>query len=172
MVAGLVLQYYTLLRSVLRTRAKLRRCLTRCRHCRIFFVAAASNAGRKLGCPFGCAQEHRRREWKATSAAYRQSAEGKRKKSQHNQRQRDRRTAGPTRASTPVPEKLPQRQPVEKKIPPSLVNYVQRVVRGIEGRVVSREEILAMLAKEKSQHSLVRRRRMEQIIGALHERPP
>jgi hypothetical protein len=59
-----------------------------------------------------------------------------------------------------------------EKVPPLLVQYVQRVVSGIEGRPVSREEILAMLAKEKSQHSMVRQRRVDQIIRALHERPP
>lgn len=166
-VAGLVLQYYALLRSVLRTRAELRRCLTRCWHCGIFFVAAACNAGRKGGCPFGCAAEHRRQEWRRTSAEYYEDPRGKRKKSEHNQRQRDRRRSAPT------PEKLPEGEPEEKKeIPCALVSYVQRVVSAIEGRRVSREEILAMLAKEKSQHSMVRQRRMDQIIRSLHERPP
>jgi hypothetical protein len=53
-----------------------------------------------------------------------------------------------------------------------LVGYVQRLVSAIEGRRVSREEILAMLAEEKRQHSIVRQRRMDQIIQSLHERPP
>ena len=54
-MAALVLQYYLLLRSVLRTRPLLRRCLARCRHCRIFFLTHWCNAGRKdLGCPFSC----------------------------------------------------------------------------------------------------------------------
>ena len=166
-VAGLVLQYYALLRSVLRTRAELRPCLRRCRHCRIFFVAAACNAGRKGGCPFGCAVEHRRREWRRTSAEYYQDPRGKRKKSEHNQRQRDRRRSAPT------PEKLAERLPEQKEeIPSTLVGYVQRVVSAIERRRVSREEILAMLAKEKRQHSVVRQRRIDQIMQSLHERPP
>ena len=164
-VAGLVLQYYALLRSVLRTRPKLRRCLTRCWHCRIFFVAAACNAGRKGGCPFGCASEHRRREWRRTSAEYYQNAQGKRKKSALNQRRKN--TPGTAEGSAPAPA-----PPAAPEIPWLLVGYVQRVVRVIEGRPVSREEIWAMLVKEKSQHSMVRQRRMEQIIRALHERPP
>jgi len=166
-VAGLVLQYYALLRSVLGTRPKLRRCLTRCWRCGIFFIAAACNAGRKLGCPYGCADEHRQREWRRTSAEYYEDPDGKRRKSKHNQRQRDRRKA--------APEKLPEPQrPTEAKeeIPTTLVGYVQRVVSAIKGRRVSREEILEMLAKEKSQHSLVRQRRIDQIIRTLHERPP
>jgi len=168
-VAGLVLQYYALLRSVLGTRPKLRRCLTRCWRCGIFFIAAACNAGRKLGCPFGCADEHRWREWRRTSTEYYKDPEGKRRKSKHNQRLRDRRKA------VAAPEKVPEPQPppeAKDEIPTALVSYVQRVVSGIEGRRVSREEILEMLAKEKSQHSLVRQRRIDQIIRSLHERPP
>ena len=165
-VAGLVLQYYALLRSVLRTRAELRPCLRRCWHCRIFFVAAACNAGRKGGCPFGCAWAHRRREWRRTSAEYYQDPKGKRKKSALNQRRKSK----PIPGVEPEPSASPQ-TPV-KKIPPLLVGYVQRVVSAIEGRRVSWEEILEMLAKEKRQHSMVRERRVDQIIRSLHERPP
>ena len=165
-VAGLVLQYYALLRSVLRTRTKLRQCLTRCWHCRIFYIAAACNAGRKGGCPFGCAWAHRRREWRRTSAEYYQDPKGKRKKSALNQR----------RKNKPIPAVEPEpsagAQAPGKQIPPLLVGYVRRVVSAIEGRKVSREEILAMLAKERRQHSMVRQRRMEQILRSLHERPP
>lgn len=166
-VAGLVLQYYALLRSVLRTRAKLRPCLTRCWHCRIFFLAAACNAGRKGGCPFGCAATHRRREWKRNSAKYYQGPEGQRKKSAHNQRRKTEDARPPPLA--PAPPEPPESK---VKIPGLLVGYVQRVVSVIEGRWVSREEILSMLAKEKSQHNLVRQRRIDQIMRSLHERPP
>jgi hypothetical protein len=167
-VAGLVLQYYALLRSVLRTRAPLRPCLTRCRHCGIFFVAAACNAGRKGGCPFGCASAHRRREWRRTSAEYYENPQGKKKKSALNQRRKNKLIA--TEEAEPAP---PAQDPGPgKQIPPLLVGYVQRVVSAIEGRRLSREEILAMLAKEKRQHSMVRQRRVDQIIHSLHERPP
>lgn len=160
-VAGLVLQYYALLRSVIRTRAKLRPCLTRCWHCGIFFVAAACNRGRKLGCPFGCAPAHRRQEWRRHSQEYYQSPPGRTKRSALNQRRKNPRQ----RPEAPVPPPAPE-------IPPLLVGYVQRVVSAIEGGPVSRGEILAMLRKEKRQHSLVRKRRVDQIIRALHERPP
>ena len=168
-VAGLVLQYYALLRSVLRTRPKLRRCLARCWRCGIFFIAAACNAGRKLGCPFGCADEHRQREWRRTSAEYYEDPEGKRRKSKHNQRLRDRRKAAAAPEKVPQPQSPPE---AKEEIPTTLVCYVRRVVSTIEGRRVSREEILEMLTKEKSQHSLVRQRRVDQIIRSLHERPP
>ena len=164
-VAGLVLQYYALLRSVLRTRPKLRPCLTRCWHCGIFFIAAACNARRKSGCPFGCALTHRRRQWKESSNEYYRSKEGKRKKSTLNQRRKSQSPA--PRAPEPRPPAKPSLE-----IPVLLVCYVQRVVSALEGRRVSRAEIGAMLAQEKRQHSLVRQRRIDEIIRALHERPP
>jgi hypothetical protein len=167
-VAGLVLQYYALLRSVLRTHPKLRPCLTRCWHCRIFFIAAACNAGRKGGCPFGCAAGHRRREWRRTSKEYYQSKQGKKKKSDLNQLRKNK----PAPPVVPKPAELTERPKPSTEVPPLLVRYVQRVVSWIEGRRVSVEEILAMLAKEKRQHSMVRQRRMDEIIRALHERPP
>jgi hypothetical protein len=169
-VAGLALQYYALLRSVLRTRVPLRQCLTRCRHCGIFFVADARNAGRRdLGCPFGCAAAHRRREWNRHSAECYQGKEGKRKKSAQNQRRKSKTPIAPPPSVVPEP-RSPAKLSLE--IPPLLVQYVQRVVSQIEGRPVSRAETLAMLAKEKRQHSMVRQRRVDQIIRALHERPP
>jgi hypothetical protein len=164
----LVLQYYALLRSVLRTRSELRKCLTRCWHCRIFFLAAACNAGRKGGCPFGCAAEHRRREWRRTSKEYYQSKDGRKKKSDLNQRRKSK-PAPPAEAKA---AKALEPSKAVVKVPPFLVRYVQRVVSWIEGRRVSVEEILAMLAKEKRQHTMVRQRRIDAIIRALHERPP
>ena len=128
-----------------------------------------------MGCPLGCADEHRRREWRRTSAEYYKDSKGKRKKSRHNQRQRDRRKAAAASEKVPQPSRPPEAQEeilATAEIPTRLVSYVQRVVSGIEERLVSREEILEMLAKEKSQHSLVRRRRIDQIIQSLHERPP
>ena len=54
MVAPLVLSYYVVLRSVLRLKPWLRKCLARCRHCGIFFLTDVRNAGRQdLGCPLG-----------------------------------------------------------------------------------------------------------------------
>lgn len=54
---------------------------SRCRHCRIFFLAHPRNAGRKdLGCPFGCREAHRKQESNQRSAAYYGEAEGKIKK--------------------------------------------------------------------------------------------
>ena len=73
-----MLQYYFVLRSVLKAKPCLRPCLTRCRHCRIFFLTHPRNAGRiDLGCPFGCQEGHRKRGSTERSVEYYRTAEGK-----------------------------------------------------------------------------------------------
>ena len=84
-VRALVGQYYVVLRSVLRARTELRRCVTRCRHCRIFFLTHPRNAGRRdLGCPFGCKEAHRKRRSTRRSVEYYGTDEGKTKKKIQN----------------------------------------------------------------------------------------
>jgi hypothetical protein len=46
------------------------------------------------------------------------------------------------------------------------------VVSLIEGRQISLAEILEMLARAVRQHTLARRRRLEQTVASLHEQPP
>jgi hypothetical protein len=59
------------LRSVLRSQSDLRRCLSRCQHCRIFFLTHPRNAGRSdLRCPFGCREAHRKQRSTERSVAY------------------------------------------------------------------------------------------------------
>lgn len=58
-VRELVMQYYVVLRSLLRVNPTLRRCLCRCRHCHIFFLTDPRNRRRRdLVCPFGCRRVH------------------------------------------------------------------------------------------------------------------
>jgi hypothetical protein len=91
-VRRLVLDYYVVLRSVLRDKPQVGRILTRCRHCWIFFIADPRNAGRDdLGCPFGCADLHRRRRSTERSVRYNGSPVGKLKR---HQREEERRPAG------------------------------------------------------------------------------
>lgn len=163
MVVERVLQYYALLRSLLKTRPSLRECLTRCRHCRIFFLADRRNAGRRdLGCPFGCQHAHRRRASTQRSIAYYGDEEGKLKKKIQNDR-RPRKGSGTQTPSSPSPPPW---------WPKPVVGYVRRLVSRIEGRPVSRREILDLLVRVLRQHSMARRRRIDQIIGWLHEQPP
>ncbi len=85
----LVLDYYVVLRSVLRDKPQARRLLTRCRHCGIFFIADPRNVGREaLGCPFGCADLHRRRESNKRSVRYNGSPKGKLKRYQREEERR------------------------------------------------------------------------------------
>jgi hypothetical protein len=84
-----VLDYYFVLRSVLRDKPQVRHLLARCRHCGIFFIADPRNVGRvDLGCPFGCAGQHRRRCSNKRSAAYNRSPVGKLKRARRQKEQR------------------------------------------------------------------------------------
>ena len=77
-----------LLRSVLRANLSCAACLTRCRHCRIFFLTHPCNVKHcdKLRCPFGCREAHRRQEAIRRSTAYYRDEEGKKRKKNINQR--------------------------------------------------------------------------------------
>jgi hypothetical protein len=159
----LVKQYYVVLRSVLRSRPDLRRCLSRCRHCRIFFLTHPCNAGRRdLRCPFGCREAHRKRRSTERSVAYYATAEGKAKKKIQN----GKRAQGGERgdANPPVPE--------APEFPAGIVGYVAMVASLIEGRPVSEAEILQMLARAMRQHSMARRRRIDYVVAQLHQHGP
>ena len=172
----MVLTYYLLLRSILRAHPRQRRCLKRCRHCRIFFLTDPRNAGRKderavgrkdLGCPFGCSEAHCKEQSTRRSVAYYQSEEGKKKKRDLNQRRR--------RPIAPNPPKEESETPIQAVAgpwPKPVVEHVRVVVSLIEGRQVSREEILEMLAKVLRQQGTARRRKIDHAVSWLHENPP
>jgi len=165
-----VLEYYWLLRSVLRAKPHLRRCLTRCRHCGIFFLTHPRNAGRHdLRCPFGCREAHRKRASAQRSAAYYGDAEGKSSKSKINQRR-------PRKYCAPAPPSDRPRAPASQRHPaqwnPLMVEHVRMVASLIEGRRVSRRQVLAMLEKVLRQHTMCRRRKIDQTVAWLNEAPP
>ena len=160
-MAPLVGSYYVELRSVLRCKPWLRKCLARCRHCGIFFLTDRRNVGRgDLGCPFGCSRAHRRRESTRRSVAYYREPEGKVKKQTLNGRRRSR-------------ERKAQPAPIDPA-PPCLrvLAYLCVLVGLIEGRRVQRWEVIAMLERTRRQHRMVRTRRLDQGVAWLHERPP
>jgi hypothetical protein len=163
---ALVLTYYVLLRAMLRTRPELRRCQTRCRHCGIFFLTDPRNGRRcDLGCPFGCAEAHRKRRSTQRSTAYYQDADGKEKKRQQNAKRRKVPTAPACAPRAPAPEPT-------LSWPQPILEYVRLVVSLIERREVSLAEVVEMLLRVVRQHSMVRKRRIDQIIDQLNERPP
>jgi hypothetical protein len=164
-----VKQYYVVLRSVLRTRADLRPLRTRCRHCRIFFLTHPRNAGRRdLGCPFGCRDTHRKRRSTERSIEYYNTEEGKTKKKIQNgkRRQSERRPGQAIALEEPEPERNGNRWEA------GIVDYVRMATSLIEGRPVSRQEILEMLGRAMRQHSIVRRRRMDYVLAYLKENAP
>ncbi len=166
MVAPLVLSYYVVLRSVLRLKPWLRKCLARCRHCGIFFLTDVRNAGRQdLGCPFGCRQTHRRTQSTCRSVDYYRQAEGKAKKRDLNARRR--KTPAPPPSPTPPPV-----QPAPLPWPRTIVDYVRVVVGLIEGRRVLLLEVLEMLQRTLRQHRMVRRRGIDQAVAWLNAQPP
>ena len=160
-MAALVLEYYLLLRSVLRAKPFLRACLTRCRHCRIFFLTDQRNAGRRdLGCPFGCREAHRKQQSTRRSVAYYRDPQGRKKKSDLNQR----------RAKTTAPGPAPKLGSASWN--EVMVEHVRMVSSLIEGRRVSREEILELLARVLRQHTMCRRRKIDQAVAWLKAQPP
>jgi len=146
------------MRSVLRSRPHLRRCVNRCRHCRIFFLTHPRNARRTdLRCPFGCREAHRKQRSTERSVAYYTTAEGKVKKRMQN----GKRVQRVVRAepNPPVAGAL--------EFPAGTVGYVAMVASLIEGRRVSEDETLQMLVRAMRQHSMARRRRMGLCCGAV-----
>lgn len=169
-----MLEYYLVLRSILRAKPHLRICRTRCRQCGIFFFAHPRNAVQrhKMRCPFGCREAHRRQEANRRSAAYYRDPKGKRKKSDLNQR-RSRpcpRATPPKPPARPFPPRTPKVRPARPN--PLLLEHVRLVVSLIEGRRVSRRQVRLMLAKNLRQHTLVHRKRIDQAVVWLQKQPP
>jgi len=166
----LVGQYYVVLRTVLRTRTDLRRCVTRCRHCGIFFITHPRNAGRRdVGCPFGCKEAHRKRRSTQRSVEYYGTAEGKTKKRIQN----DKRGHAKTQADhNRQPVVGPELERDGIRFNAVMVGYVRMVTSLIEARHVSEEEIIEMLVRAMRQHSIARRRRMDYVLAYLKKNGP
>lgn len=168
----------------MRGRRDLRRCLARCRHCRIFFVAHPRNGGREdLGCPFGCRDAYRKKRSTARSTAYYQTAAGKAKKAEFNRKSR---RSAESRGSDPT-QRAAERQGRESDsaqktagTPPAaetefgagIVEHVRVVVSLVERCEVSREEVVAMLERTVRQRRIGREGRRAYILGWLAEHPP
>lgn len=186
-----MLDYYLLLRSVLRAKPHLRACLTRCRHCRIFFLTHPRNAGRHdLGCPFGCKEAHRKQRSPQRSVAYYRGKEGQTKKRIQNGKRRALVQEADPQQSAPAPPlsvtaadqdlstfacacaHADRCSAAAEPWPAPMVAHVRMVTSLMEGRRVSREEILEMLARVLRQHRRVRRRKIDQAVAWLNENPP
>ena len=165
-----MLQYYFVLRSVLSADPCLRRCLTRCRHCGIFFLTHPRNAGRKdLGCPFGCKDAHRKRGAANRSTEYYRTPEGKSKKKRQNRKRSGAETKAVINECRQAGKELAL---TECRIGEPIRCYLRMVISLIEGRRVDDEEILEMLARTLRQHSIVRRRKIDYVLEQLNKRSP
>lgn len=159
-----------MLRSVLRANPHLRQCLTRCKHCRIFFITHPRNIDpeslhcrKDLCCPFGCRKAHRKQCSTQRSVEYYQGKNGKFKKSIQNGKRR-------RQGREPDSEKQPAAD--EGKWNAPIVEHVRMVTSIIEEREVSLDEILKMLSKVLRQHSIGRRKRIDYIVKYLNKNPP
>lgn len=165
----LVMAYYFALRPALRHRGDLRRCLTRCRHCRIFFLADPRNRGRRdLGCPFGCRDAHCKERSAQRSAAYYRTPAGKEKKRRLNNKRRqvtDDRGGDPSQFGAGA-------ELDENEFDAEIVEHVRVVTSLIEGVEVRREEIVAMLRKTVRQRGIVREKHLDYVLRWLVEHPP
>ena len=158
------MQYYYVLRSILQTKPHLRRCLTRCRHCGIFFLTHPRNKGRyDLRCPFGCRQAHRKRSSTKRSVEYYQTEEGIIKRKIQNERRKKERFADSNDEPSNEDNALPDKD---------TLNYIQTVTSLIEARRVSLYEVLVMLKRRLKQHSMYRYRRFGYAFKYTGGEPP
>jgi len=144
--------------------------VTRCRHCRIFFLTHPRNAGRRdLGCPFGCKEAYRKRRSTQRSVEYYGTEEGKtKKKIQNGKRRQGEARADQNRQLLSAPQL--ERDGV--RLDAVMVGYVRMVTSLIEARRVSEDEIVEMLVRVMRQHSIARRRRMDYVLAYLKKNAP
>jgi hypothetical protein len=167
-VRGFVAHYYWIVRSVVKEKPHLRKCLTRCRHCQILFFTHPRNAGRTdLGCPFGCRQAHRRKSSTYRSTEYYRSNEGKQKKKELNK--------GRSQQSRLAQSRLEEKgndDDGRSKFDAATVSHIQVVTSLIEGRFVGLTEIFVMLDIILRQHSIVIGGKLFYDAGCGQKAPP
>ncbi len=143
----------------------MRKCLTRCKHCRIYFFTHPRNAGRKdLGCPFGCRQSQRTKSAIKRSIEYYKSPEGKIKKRYLN-----------ARRNGSCAESSPDEKPVnncEPEVDQVTVGHILLTTRLIEGRAVSLKAIAGMIAQILRQLSIDKRKKFPYGNFKPQTKPP
>lgn len=133
-----------MLRRVLLTNPQLRKCLTRCAHCRIYFLTDPRNRGRKdIRCPYGCRQAHRQKSSTKRSVAYYQTSEGKIKKRIQNSKRTGQRNSAASIESSPEQSISTANELI--RIDETILTYLVTVTCLIEGRNVSLDEILSIM---------------------------
>lgn len=176
---------------MLQSHGELRRCVAYCAHCGIRFLTHPRNAGRRdLRCPFGCRQHHRRQRGCQRSTAYYQTAAGKAKKKRLNARRQGDRVP-PTAQPALDPQRTSPNEPTRARLPvrielrlegvvldesslarSPMLPYVRMLVGLIEGVELSCREVLDLLRQAMRQHSIATRRKIDYVLGFLHQHPP
>ncbi len=148
----------------------MRKYLSRCRHCRIYFLTDPRNAGRKdLGCPFGCSRSHRKESSNSRSIEYYQTDWGKKKKKILNGRRRkEEQTINCVEDTTDES----YYEVGQMNLDEDTVKYLQTVTTLIEGRIVGRGEILSMVKAKMRQHSMVKMKKIDYIFRSHLAKPP
>jgi hypothetical protein len=161
-------------------------------HCGIRFLTHPRNAGRQnLRCPFGCRQQHRRQRSNQRSTAYYQTPAGRRKKKLLNGRRKPSTTLvecqqhDPGRQASPVNESGEDELPLTVELrlegveldelslaSSPMLPYVRMVVSLIEGIQLTCREVLHLLRQSMRQRSFGVRRKIDYILGFLHQHPP
>lgn len=107
--------------------------------------------------------------------AYYRTEVGKQKKKLQNDKRKRCKPAPleDSQAEEPTEEEAPPEEETDETVfNKCMVSYVRMVTSLIEGRRVSRVEILQMLARSLRQHSLSRRTRRDYHVQYLNEKPP
>ena len=159
------MNYYQLLRSLLKEKPHLRKCLAKCRHCQVLFFTHPRNASRNdLGCPFGCRQIHRRDSAVKRSIEFYKSTAGKIKKQNINNRRNDSRPkAEPTK---------PPENSYEFGIDTTIVSHIRVTTSLIEGRPVAFKEAIRIVAKLLRQLSFDSMKKMVYGNSRTQTKPP
>ena len=161
-----------MLRLAILGRPDLRRCLKRCDHCDIFFLTDPRNVARDdLRCPFGCRQEYRKRGSSRRSTAYYRTDVGKTKKKALNDRRR-KATSGSQPASETVVPEVPGDCVTGDRFDPDIVSHLQAVISLIEGRRITREEILWLLNRVMRQPRMASVRKVPYGVLRWNRKPP
>ena len=170
-VRELVVHYYFVLRSILRSKPHLRKLLTRCRDCGIFFITYPQNVKRDdLRCPFGCREAHREEDSKKRSAEWYRSEKGREKKKALNRGRSLQSLSGNGNNYLANEESSPRQghiveddsEVVRDRV---TLSYIQMLISAIEGRSVSLDEVLTILRKKVRQRSIDKQK---QFIYAIH----
>jgi hypothetical protein len=150
-----------------------------------------------LRCPFGCREHHRQQRSSQRSTAYYRTAAGKGKKKRLNARRQGSQVPP---AAQPQPEPDPQGMPSDPHAgaPPAseplfataelrlegvvldeasvtnspMLPHVRMVVSLIEGVEFTCREVVRLLRQTLRQHSIGVRRRIDYLLGFLHQHPP